>query len=166
MKNIYLKEKIKLSNYTTIKVGGVAEYFAEPKNIQEFINLIKWSKLNNQKCRIIGAGSNLLINNIFLKGLTICTKKMRSITIQPTTGIIESDAGVMLPTLSNLLAKNGLQGGEWAIGIPGTVGGAICMNAGSGQFSLANNLLSVTAMNTKTLKISEIQRLEIVTLLE
>ena len=86
---------------------------------------------------------------------------MRSIKVQPLTGLVELDAGVMLPTLSNLLAKNGLQGGEWTIGIPGTVGGAICMNASSGQLSLANNLLSVTAINTKTLEINEIQTKDI-----
>ena len=65
MKNINFKEKIKLSNYTTIKVGGFAEFFSQPNNADEFINLIKWSNLNNQNCQIIGAGSNLLINNIF-----------------------------------------------------------------------------------------------------
>ena len=68
MKKNFLTKNFNLSNYTTIKVGGVTEYFAEPSNVQEFTNLIKWSHFNNQTCRIIGAGSNLLINNIFLKG--------------------------------------------------------------------------------------------------
>ena len=161
MKNIIFEKKIKLANYTTIKVGGTAEYFAEPNNTNELVNLIKWSNLNNQKCRVIGAGSNLLINNIVLEGLTICTKKMRSIKIDSITGVIETEVGVMLPSLSNLLAKNGLQGGEWTVGIPGTVGGAICMNAGTGQLSLANNLLSVKVINTKTLEISEILKSDI-----
>ena len=129
MKNITFKKN--LSNYTTIKVGGFAEYFSKPNNADEFINLINWARLNNQKCRIIGAGSNLLINNIFLKGLTICTKKMHSIKIESQSGIVVAEAGVMLPTMSNILAKKGLQGGEWTVGIPGTVGGSICMNAGS-----------------------------------
>ena len=161
MKNIYYEKKIDLSNYTTIKVGGFAEYFAKPNNTDEFINLIKWSNLNNQSCQIIGAGSNLLINNIFLKGLTICTKKMRSIKIESNSGIVEAEAGVMLPTMSNMLAKNGLQGGEWAVGIPGTVGGSICMNAGSKKLSLANNLLSVQVIDTKTLKTFEIEKKDI-----
>ena len=103
-------ENCNLSSYTTIKVGGVAEYFAEPRNIDEFSFLIKWANLNKRKCQIIGAGSNLLVNNIFLKGLVICTKKMKSLTIEPYSGIVEAGAGVMLPTLSNSLAKNGLQG--------------------------------------------------------
>ena len=67
----------------------------------------------------------------------------------------------MLPLLSNLLANNGLQGGEWAIGIPGTLGGAICMNAGSKDQSIANNLISVKVINLKTLEVSEIHRKDI-----
>ena len=161
MKNINLEKNILLSNYTSIKVGGFAEYFSKPNNTGEMINLIKWSHLNNKECRIIGAGSNLLINNICLKGLTICTKKMRSIKINSSTGIVEAEAGVMLPTMSNILAKNGLQGGEWTVGIPGTVGGAICMNAGSGNLSLAKNLLSVHVIDIKSLEIYEIQKKDI-----
>ena len=76
-------KKFNLSSYTTIKVGGVAEYFAEPRSIDEFSYLIHWANLSKRKCQIIGAGSNLLINNIFIKGLIICTKKMKSLTIEP-----------------------------------------------------------------------------------
>ena len=150
-----------LSCYTTIKVGGIAEYFAEPRNIDEFSDLIKWANLNEQRCQIIGAGSNLLINNIFIKGLVICTKKMKTLMIEPYSGIIEAEAGVMLPTLSNTLAKNGLQGGEWAVGIPGTLGGAIYMNAGTGNLSLAKNLISVKVINNKTLEKLEIEKKDI-----
>ena len=101
-----VSENCNLSSYTTIKVGGVAEYFAEPKNLNEFSSLLKWANLNKQKCQIIGAGSNLLINNIFIKGLVICTKKMKLLRIEPYSGIVEAEAGVMLPTLSNSLTKN------------------------------------------------------------
>ena len=117
---------------------------------KEFLYLIKWANLNEQRCQIIGAGSNLLINNIFIKGLVICTKKLKSLKIEPYSGIVEAEAGVMLPTLSNSLAKNGLQGGEWAVGIPGTLGGAIYMNAGTGKLSLAKNLISVKVINNET----------------
>ena len=154
-------ENFNLSSHTTIKVGGIAEYFAEPRSIYEFFNLIKWSKSKNQKCQIIGAGSNLLINNIFIKGLVICTKKMKSFTIEPYSGVVEAEAGVMLPTLSNSLAKKGLQGGEWAIGIPGTLGGAIYMNAGTRDVSIAKNLISVKVINNKTLETLEIEKKDI-----
>jgi len=155
-------ENCNLSFYTTIKVGGIAEYFAEPRNIEEFSDLIKWANLNEQRCQIIGAGSNLLINNIFIKGLVICTKKMKGLMIEPNSGIVEAEAGVMLPTLSNSLAKNGLQGGEWAVGIPGTLGGAIYMNAGTGNLSLAKNLISVKVFNNKTREKLEIYKKDII----
>ncbi|MBO6974782.1 MAG: UDP-N-acetylmuramate dehydrogenase [Prochlorococcus marinus CUG1435] len=155
-------ENCNLSSYTTIKVGGVAEYFAEPRNIDEFSYLIKWANLNKHRCQIIGAGSNLLINNIFIKGLVICTKKMKSLSIEPDSGIVEAEAGVMLPALSNSLAKNGLKGGEWAVGIPGTLGGAIYMNAGTGNLSLAKNLISVKVINNKTNETCEIEKKDII----
>ncbi len=158
MNKAIFSENFNLNTYTTIKVGGVAEYFAEPRSIDEFYYLIKWSNLHNKRCQIIGAGSNLLINNIFIQGLVICTKKMRSLTIDPYSGIVEAEAGVMLPTLSNSLAKNRLQGGEWAVGIPGTLGGAIYMNAGTGDLSLAKNLVSVKVVNNKTNEKLEIEK--------
>jgi len=166
MNKYFMNKKIfskncNLSSYTTIKVGGVAEYFAEPRNVEELSYLIKWAILNKQKCQIIGAGSNLLINNIFIKGLVICTKKLKSLEIEPYSGIVEAEAGVMLPTLSNSLAKNGLQGGEWAVGIPGTLGGAIYMNAGTGDLSLAKNLISVKVINNKTNEELQIEKKDI-----
>ena len=161
MKKKIFSENFNLSSYTTIKVGGLAEYFAEPSSIEEFSYLVKWANLNKQRCQIIGAGSNLLINNIFIKGLVICTKKMKSLTIEPYSGSVEAEAGVMLPTLSNALAKNGLQGGEWAVGVPGTLGGAIYMNAGTGNLSLAKNLISVKVVNKKNYEIIDIEKKDI-----
>ena len=58
MKKLLIKN-FNIRNHTTIKVGGITEYFAEPNNIYEFLDLLEWSHLNNQKCLIIGAGSNL-----------------------------------------------------------------------------------------------------------
>jgi len=159
-KNIFSKN-CNLSSYTTIRVGGIAEYFAEPRSIDEFSYLINWANLNKKSYQIIGAGSNLLINNIFIRGLVVCTKKMKSLKIEPFSGIVEAEAGVMLPTLSNSLAKNGLQGGEWAVGIPGTLGGAIYMNAGTGNLSLAKNLISVKVINNKTHEKLELEKKDI-----
>ena len=86
---------------------------------------------------------------------------MKSLNIEPYSGIVEAEAGVMLPTLSNSLAKNGLQGGEWAVGIPGTLGGAIYMNAGTSNLSLAKNLISVKVINNKTHEKLEIEKKDI-----
>ena len=150
-----------LEKYTTIKVGGFTEYFAEPKSSLELIQIVKWAKSKKITCRIIGAGSNLLIKNTLLKGLTICTKKLNALSINPKEGIIDAECGVMLPTMSNVLAKNSCKGGEWTIGVPGTVGGAIHMNAGTGENSIGNNLISVKAIDIQTLEIKTIEKKDI-----
>ena len=153
MENKKVKNNINLLNYTTIKIGGSAEFFAEPNSISELIEHLKWVKLNNLKYRIIGAGSNLLIKNSFHKGLTICTRKLKKITINKFSGYVETECGVMLPVMANLLAQNGCEGGEWLIGIPGTIGGAVFMNAGSGNLWTSKYLLSVQVLDTKNLSI-------------
>ncbi len=153
MENKKVKNNINLLNYTTIKIGGSTEFFAEPNSISELIEHLKWVKLNNLKYRIIGAGSNLLIKNTFHKGLTICTRKIKKITINKLSGYVETECGVMLPVMANLLAQNGCEGGEWLIGIPGTIGGAVFMNAGSGKLWTSKYLLSVQVLDTKNLSI-------------
>ena len=151
-------KNISLTRFTTIKVGGETEYLAEPTSESELVNSIKWAKLNHLEFRVIGAGSNLLIRNIFLEGLTICTKKLKSIVIDQSKGLVYAECGVMLPTLASLLAKKSCKGGEWIVGIPGTIGGAIFMNAGYGEFSISQNLLSVKILNTKNLCVYEIDK--------
>ena len=158
MKNIQLRNAINLKNYTTIKVGGIAEYFSEPKNLSELFDLINWAKSKSYNFRIIGAGSNLLIKDIYLKGLTICTKRMKTIKIDPRTGFVFAECGVMLPTLANLLAKNSCMGGEWAVGIPGTIGGALFMNAGCGESSISDKLSSVQVIDTQSQEIYDIKK--------
>ena len=158
MKDIIIKNNINLLNYTTIKVGGCTEFFAEPESISELIEYLKWVKLNNLKYRIIGAGSNLLIKNTFHKGLTICTRKLKKITINKLSGYVETECGVMLPVMANLLAQNGCEGGEWLIGIPGTIGGAVFMNAGSGNLWTSKYLLSVQVLDTKNLSIYKLDK--------
>ena len=162
MENIKVTNNINLLNYTTIKIGGYTEFFAEPESISELIEYIKWVKLNNLKHRIIGAGSNLLIKNTFHKGLTICTRKLKKIKINKLSGFVESECGVMLPVLANLLAQNGCEGGEWLIGIPGTIGGAVFMNAGSSQLWISKHLLSVQVLDTKNLSIYTLDKKDLI----
>jgi len=156
MVKINIQNNIELLNYTTIKVGGLTEYFSEPSNISELENILNWANNKNINCQIFGAGSNLLIRGHMWKELFICTKRLKAINLNPETGILEAESGVMLPTIANLLAKNCCKGGEWSIGIPGTVGGAIFMNAGYGDFSISKHLISVKVIDPQTLNIFNI----------
>jgi len=156
MLKVNIQNNINLLNYTTIKIGAQAEYFSEPTKISELVNIVHWANNKNINCQTFGAGSNLLIGKNTSRGLFICTKKLKAINLNPEIGILEAESGAMLPTISNLLAKNSCKGGEWSIGIPGTVGGAIFMNAGYGDFSISKHLISVKVIDTRTLNIFNI----------
>ena len=160
MDSLIIKKNISLSNFTTWRIGGPAEWIAEPKNYKEIKYLINW--INNEKvsCNIIGAGSNLLINDQGIKGLSLCMRQLKGIQIDKTSGVVDVLSGETLPTLARKAAALGLHGLEWAVGIPGTIGGAIVMNAGAQGESISNYLESITALSLsgeyKTLKATDL----------
>jgi len=147
MNSLELKKNISLSNFTTWRIGGPAEWIAEPKDNKEIQYLINWINKKKISCNIIGAGSNLLINDKGIKGLSLCMRQLKGIEIDKSNGIIEVLSGEMLPTLARKAAANGLHGLEWAVGIPGTIGGAVVMNAGAQEHSISNYLESVTTIS-------------------
>ncbi len=147
-----LNKFVSLANYTTWRVGGVAEWLAEPTNIDELNYLLQWKKKTSLPYQIIGAGSNLLINDGEIEGLSLCMKRLIGNDIDPQTGILEAFAGEPIPTLARRAAKAGLHGLEWSVGIPGTVGGVITMNAGAQGSCMADWVESVLVMDIDTQK--------------
>ena len=147
MNALILKKNISLSNFTTWRIGGPAEWIAEPKNHEEIENLINWINNRNLSCQIIGAGSNLLINDKGIKGLSLCMRQLKGIQIDKTNGIVKVLSGDTLPTLARKAAANGLHGLEWAVGIPGTIGGAVVMNAGAQGHCISDYLESITTLS-------------------
>ncbi len=147
MYSVKLKKNISLSTFTTWRIGGPAEWIAQPKNHAEIKYIINWIKKEKMPCNIIGAGSNLLINDKGIKGLMLCMRELKGIEINRNTGIIEVLSGEMLPTLARKAAANGLHGLEWAVGIPGTIGGAVVMNAGAQGNCISDYLESITTLS-------------------
>ena len=147
MNSVELKKNISLSNFTTWRIGGPAEWMAQPKNNEEIKYLINWINKKKISCNIIGAGSNLLINDKGVKGLSLCMRQLKGVQINKKTGIVEVLSGEMLPTLARKAAANGLEGLEWAVGIPGTIGGAIVMNAGAQGHCISNYLESISTIS-------------------
>ena len=146
MNSLQLKKNIYLSNFTTWRIGGPAEWIAQPKNNDEIKYLINWIKKKKVSCNILGAGSNLLINDKGIKGLSLCMRQLKGIQIDKKNGTIEVMSGEMLPTLARKAAANGLHGLEWAVGIPGTIGGAVVMNAGAQGDCISKYLECITAI--------------------
>jgi len=147
MNSIQLEKNISLSNFTTWRIGGPAEWIAQPKNIEEIKYLINWINKKKIPCNIIGAGSNLLINDKGIKGLSLCMRNFKGIQIDKNSGTIEVLSGEMLPTLARKAAVNGLHGLEWTIGIPGTIGGAVVMNAGAQEHCISDYIESITTLS-------------------
>jgi UDP-N-acetylmuramate dehydrogenase len=150
-----------LSRYTTLKVGGTAEQLFQPSSTEELVNLLEQLKRQGINWHVIGGGSNLLVSSGGISGAVIRTAMMTGIkTID--TNILEAEAGARLPHLAKYAASIGLSGLEFAVGIPGTVGGAVVMNAGAHGSCTANIIENVTLFDTekfelKTLGLDELK---------
>jgi len=119
-----------IADYTYLRIGGPADWFAEPTDIDELHELINWADEKNLPVRIIGAGSNILVDDDGVEGLVISLKKAcAGIDVNGTS--ITAGSAVMLPALAKKAASFGLSGAEFCIGIPGTVGGALQSNSGT-----------------------------------
>ena len=142
-----LQQQVPLANFTTWRVGGPAQWLAEPNDAEQCLALLQWAQAEDLKTRVIGAGSNLLIADAGLPGLTICLRRLQGSQLDAESGQVKALAGEPLPTLARRAARLGLHGLEWAVGIPGTVGGAAAMNAGAQGGSTADCLTAVEVID-------------------
>jgi UDP-N-acetylmuramate dehydrogenase len=140
---------VSLKGLTTWKVGGLAQWYLEPRTLAETQTGLAWARQNNLPITIIGAGSNLLISDRGLAGLVICTRHLRHVSTQfdNETRTIAADAGKMVASLAWQAARRGWGGMEWSAGIPGTLGGAVVMNAGAHGHSMQEILVSTDVLN-------------------
>lgn len=123
-----IRENISLASYTTWKVGGAARWLAEPTSDEAPV-LMRWALERKIKTYFLGRGSNVLIDDGGLPGLVFLTRNSLTHLYREGDRII-AGSGVFLPKLSRFAAHQGFSGFEFLIGIPGTVGGAVVMNAG------------------------------------
>ena len=135
-----IQKDIPIAPKTVFKVGGVARFFAEAKSGEGIIELIEWAKKYKLPFFLLGAGSNTLVRDSMFPGLVI--KPIASDTHFIGNSIVV-DAGAMMPYVANRAAAQGLSGFEWAVGIPGTIGGSVRGNAGCFGKSMADVIESV-----------------------
>lgn len=126
--SLNLQKNIPLAPYTTWKIGGPARWLAEP-TANELSDLMAWTSEKKIPIYFLGRGSNVLIDDAGLPGLVILTCNSMTDLRREGDQII-AESGVFLPHLSKFVARQGFSGFEFLIGIPGTVGGALAMNAG------------------------------------
>ena len=144
--SINIQQHIPLDKYTTLRVGGPADYFAEPASETELIILLDAAKEAGLPVLLMGNGSNLLVRDGGFRGLVIRLGKAFS-RIDPWEGGLYAQAGALLSMLACQAAESALTGLEFAQGIPGTVGGGVYMNAGAYGGELGSRIESVTILD-------------------
>jgi len=127
-----LQRNVPLAPYTTLRIGGPADYFAEPESEIELAKLLLWAEQEGVSFFALGNGSNVIFEDGGYKGLVISMRRFRSDRIEMDfdRSRVTASAGVSLARLARFCQESGLAGTEFLAQIPGTVGGAIVMNAG------------------------------------
>ena len=118
-----------LARLTTVRTGGAADFFARPSDPQQVVELLAWAEQQNLQVGVIGSGSNLLIADEGFRGLVIKLDGQLTESEFAADGTVSCGGGARLPRVSARAAEHGLAGLEFGVNIPGTVGGAIRMNA-------------------------------------
>ncbi len=137
-----------MSKHTTFKVGGPAECYIKIDNIKDLRNILKFAKDNNININILGNGSNVLVSDKGIKGIVLNIKFNKIEMMNYDRKIYANiGAGVKVSILGHLLLKNEITGFEELSGIPGTIGGAIKMNAGAHGKEFKDIVNTVTCMD-------------------
>jgi len=142
-----IQPQVPLASLTSFRVGGPAEWCMTPRRLEDLQAGMAWAHAEGLPVTRLGAGSNLLIGDSGLPGLVICTRYLRHSHFDLESGQLVVSAGEPLPRLASQAAELGCSGLEWAVGIPGTVGGAVVMNAGAHRSCIADLLVSVRVLS-------------------
>ena len=151
-KNIFKDEPMK--KHTSLKVGGVADYFVKIESIEELKFLIKFTDKKKIPLTIVGNGTNLLVTDKGIRGI-VARIEMSAFRFEKNADciIFTAESGLMLPKLAAIALKEEFSGLEFLSGIPGTIGGAIRMNAGAYGFEMKDVVVKTRYLDRKTLKI-------------
>lgn len=152
LEKIISKDKIKvnedMSKHTSFKTGGKADYYIKAESKEEISNIVKFAKQNKIPLHIIGNGSNILVSDEGIRGIVLKID-LQGIELQEQDEevIVTVAAGEKVMALAQKLLQNSITGFEELSGIPGTIGGAIKMNAGAHGREMKNIVLSTTYIN-------------------
>ena len=139
------RENVVLAPYTTMRTGGPAALFAEPRNAQQLARVHQWAQEKGLPLLILGNGSNLLIADSGFDGLVIHLGRALS-EVSVFANTLTAQAGASLAAAARAAAQASLTGLEFAAGIPGSIGGAVCMTAGAYGGEIAQVIVSARVL--------------------
>lgn len=134
-----------LEKYTTYKIGGTVKHFTICDSIAEVQATVVWSRNNDLPWFILGNGSNILVSDDGFPGVVIrLGRDFKKVVF--TRDTVQAGGGLLLPSLSRHCLARGWGGFEFMCGIPGTIGGAVCVNAGTKQGQIKDHFISATVL--------------------
>lgn len=146
---VQVRRGVGLAEYTTIKAGGAADYFATVNTVDQLIKLVRWARAADLPYLLLGGGSNILISDAGVRGLVIYNR-CRTVRIDAAPPLcfgpadehryLVAESGAAMAGVARTAIKAGLAGLEWAVSVPGTVGGAVVGNAGAHGGEVKDNL--------------------------
>ena len=133
--DLRLEREASLARHTYMRIGGPAAYFGVPADLAQFARIATWARAQSLRLRVLGGGSNVLVADTGVRDVVVSLRRACGATTFAGTpeGEVTAGAAVMLPALARAAAERGLGGLEFAIGIPGSIGGALQTNAGTGD---------------------------------
>ena len=149
--NLNVEEDVLLKNYTTFQVGGPADIFLTPKNENALLELIKVIQNINTPYFVLGEGSNVIVGDKGYRGIIIYTGELDEVLVNENN--IKAQSGATLKYITKKAQENSLAGMEFASGIPGSLGGAVFMNAGAYGGEMNDIIVNVSAVNNKGKKV-------------
>ncbi|MCX7832278.1 MAG: UDP-N-acetylmuramate dehydrogenase [Actinobacteria bacterium] len=156
----FIERKVPLSQFTSFKVGGPADYFAQVGNLSELKQAVAFSNEHYLDIFVLGKGTNLLVSDKGFRGLVLkLSKEFARIVIEENT--LVAGGGAQLVRTASLAFSRSLSGLEWAAGIPGTVGGAVKMNAGAHGFSISDIISTITVFDSDSLSLEKLRKEEV-----
>jgi UDP-N-acetylmuramate dehydrogenase len=135
-----------MSKHTSYRIGGPADFFTAVTNGEQLRGWVVLAQELGQSCLVIGRGTNLLVADEGFRGLVV-ENRCSAYSMDDDSHTLQTEAGVPLARLARETSAQGLGGLEWAVGIPGTVGGAIVNNAGAYESSIEDSLERVTILD-------------------
>ena len=152
-----LRRDVPLAPFTSFRIGGPARIYFAPHNFVDFREVLSWAHREHVPVFILGSGSNILVHDSGYDGLVIHTHRL--VKMRTEGNVIEAECGALIDSLVDLSLKYGLGGLEFAAGLPGTVGGALFMNARAYGGAFSDITESVTALQVEETGVRE-KRLE------
>lgn len=152
---LQIQRNVPLAPLTTMKVGGPAEYYATVHTTDQLLKLVRWARGVELPYFILGGGSNILISDAGVRGLVI-ENRCRQVRVDEAPccefpkddrPYLMAESGAAMAGAARVSVRNGLQGLEWAVSVPGTVGGAVVGNAGAHGGEIKDNLENALLLN-------------------